>query len=183
MLDPIKIAQIFNKEKDNLIIWRKKENLYWLSNNYLLAALDKEEYQKFNDKYDSYKGKVSIPALEVGKKIYLKENNFLPIELNFQSTIDTKKGNVKVEIADILIEKKGKFLNILISDTVDLLKNEYVNKLDLKKYFCLTKEGENQAINIYEDENYKKIIGIVMPIRKNKEKVIEKLKKITNILY
>lgn len=175
MLKPKKIAQMFNSNGDDLIIWRKEEDVYWVTDTYSIVKFNQQQYQNFRFKWSSYKTKPYIPDLEVEKEIETHGIDFDEGNYKIQ-TIITENSDIDLEISKLSFNGN----RVTMADDINLVSEEYVEVYDLEFNKCKTYKGLNTPIHVYNYDNEQ--IAVVMPIRIKKEKFIQEINKIRSIL-
>ena len=89
-MDPINLAQKF-RTVDNLLVYRREEDEYWVTDQYIAVRLFRGDYMDFKAKYNGYKTTTSIPEIDVEEIIEVGANEWLNVNVNFEQVIEPKE--------------------------------------------------------------------------------------------
>ena len=87
-MNPRELAQRYRTD-DNLLVYRREEDEYWVSDTYVAFRLEGIDYRDFRDKYNGYKTTTSIPGIEIGKVKKVGSGEWYETNANVESVIES----------------------------------------------------------------------------------------------
>ena len=167
-----KFAQKFYKV-NNLVIWRRKEDQYWITDIHCIIILDIKEMKEFINKYNGYKRTVNIPEINIGDQIEISNSadEWEECDLNLKQYIKPLPEN-EVILTDIFYKQQVRLIrskDYIIGIDTDYV--DYLNKPELRQ------ESKDDSIYII-DNGIKAIVAPYKPETERYDKMWEDLKAI-----
>lgn len=160
----VNLAQLFSKE-DRVYIWRKSEDIYWVSDGIVLVKLSGLDWLEFKFKYNNYKRCSFILKIEIGQIVMSWDyEDFKEIEYNLlEEKIDLEHEKICYLSDFYYYSKKIGTLVRLYSfdDEIRGVQKKYSFILDAGDYYAVN--GKNCPVVVYDDRDSK--IGLIMPVR------------------
>jgi len=163
-----RIAQIYNKER-SIIVWRKEENIWWITDKYSLYRLNKKEYIDFKLKYCSYVKQPYIKDLEVGQKASVwtgtKKINYNE-DLNFEAVLKPFDTAINIIKTPFKFDKEDRIIRMLYTEDLKytfVISNKYIEPINEEDKLFVEKGEQFSKVNVYD--NNENIKSVLMPLR------------------
>lgn len=155
-----KTAQICNGEKA-LLIWRKEEFVYWVSDTYFAKRMLQQDYLEFKTKYSNYTTNPFIPEIEIGGSLEIRNGAVNKPAPDISAVLPNEDTQfVELHYSELNTDDGS---GIFYTDkNLVLARREYLKLFD---GFLVTEKKPNKPIYVLENNESDEVIGIIMPMR------------------
>lgn len=173
-----KTASLCNKSS-GVLIWRKKEDVYWVSNKYFAKKFSRKDFLTFKTKYSNYKGNPYIKDLEIEESLTIRDGGVSDGAPDLDAVIATDNPLVKTECSELLTEEGHAIY--YTDDKIVLVRHEYA---ELFGGWFMTEEEDNKPLYILKQkDDFDTVTGLIMPLRANSyPEVLESIKELSKVL-
>ena len=167
MINGKKLAKVLRKSRQLII--EKRDNYYYVSDTYMLVRLNKDIFEDFFSKYNSYKSTSNIPFKIEGTISATRGNEFTSSKSSLDTVIETvKEADKYAEITE--------FTRDIGSEEVRIFKVGNEIGIFNKKYELLLDQGDGYKSKGIKNPIFilsnNEVQAIIMPVR-NRDKSIK----------